>query len=388
LRVFLCENVFDPTGASGALFESSCFKLKMKPRRKLLICICMLLTACCAARASVGLLMEEPFGTFGYVNPTGHAAIYLSNVCAASPTVLRRCGPNEAGVVISRYHHVGGYDWLAMPLIPYLYAVDTIGQIPDTVTPRQEADLRDAYRREHLEALAPDGPDGAMPDGEWIQLVGASYDRRIYVFQLDAPVEKDDELIAEFNDRKNQSHFNLFFNNCADLSRQILNFYYPHSVHRNIIADVGLTTPKQVARSMVQYAKKHERLEYHAYVLPQVAGTVPRSKPIDGVIESFLKKKYVLPVVIFQPAVAGGLTAAYFLRGRYKPGADAETLSVADLRKLYTNDVPLAPRTLLNTASAGHVSGFEQPALSTFGESTEMYRSAAMASTADAAEAQ
>ncbi len=376
--------MFDPTYASCALFES----LMMKSVRTLLICICVLLTACSAARASVSLMMEEPFGTFGYVNPTGHAAIYLSNVCAASPTELRRCGLNEAGVVISRYHHVGGYDWLAMPLIPYLYAVDTIGQVPDAVTPVQEAELRDAYRREHLKALAPDAPDGAAPDGEWIQLVGASYDRQIYVFQLDAPESKDDELIAEFNDRKNRSRFNLFFNNCADLSRQILNFYFPHSVHRNMIADVGLTTPKQVARSMVQYAKKHERLEYHAYVLPQVPGTVPRSKPIDGVIESFLKKKYVLPVVIFQPAVAGGLTAAYFLRGRYKPGADAETLTVADLRRLYTKDDPLAPRTLLNTASAGQVPGFAQPAISTFGESTEMYRSAVVSTSGDAAEAQ
>ncbi len=333
-------------------------------------------------------MMEEPFGTFGYVNPTGHAAIYLSNVCAASPTELRKCGPNEAGVVISRYHHVGGYDWLAMPLIPYLFAVDTIDQIPDSVTPEQEAALRDAYRRKHLEALVPDGPDGRTPGGEWIQLVGASYDRKIYVFQLDASASKDEALIAEFNDRRNVSHFNLFFNNCADLSRQILNFYYPHSVHRNMIADVGLTTPKQVARSMAQYAKKHERLEYHSYVLPQVAGTVPRSKPIDGVIESFLKKKYVVPVVIFQPIVAGGLAAAYVFRGRYKPGADADILTAGtDLRKLYMNATPTEPRIMLNTPDPAAAS-FTGPALSTFGESTAMLRTVATSPLAEAGEAQ
>lgn len=355
--------------------------------RKILMCLSLLLMAFSAAHASVGLMMEEPFGTFGYVNPTGHAAIYLSNVCAASPTELRKCGPNEAGVVISRYHHVGGYDWLAMPLIPYLFAVDTIDQIPDSVTPAQEADLRDAYRREHLEALIPDGPGGKTPGGEWIQLVGASYDRKIYVFQLDAPETKDDALIAEFNDRRNVSHFNLFFNNCADLSRKILNFYYPHSIHRNMIADVGLTTPKQVARSMVQYARKHERLEYHSYVLPQVAGTIPRSRPIDGVIESFLKKKYVVPVVIFQPVIAGGLAAAYVFRGRYKPGADAEILSTGtDLQRLYRNEGPSIPRTILNSPESS-VAEFTAPTLSSFGESTSMFRTASASAIADAGDA-
>lgn len=384
MRIFLRRNVFNLTGARGAPFGS----LKMIPVRKFLVCLSVFLMACSAARASVGLMMEEPFGTFGYVNPTGHAAIYLSNVCAASPTELRKCGPDEAGVVISRYHHVGGYDWLAMPLIPYLFAVDTADQIPDLVTPAQEADLRDAYRRKHLEALIPDGPDGKTPGGEWIQLVGASYDRKIYVFQLDAPESKDEELIAAFNDRRNVSHFNLFFNNCADLSRQVLNFYYPHSIHRNMIADVGLTTPKQVARSMAQYARKHERLEYHSYVLPQVAGTVPRSKPIDGVIESFLKKKYVVPVVIFQPVVAGGLAAAYVFRGRYQPGTGAEVLTgETGLRKLYMEGTPAEPRTILR-APEQTAAGFTEPALSTFGESTVMLRTVSTAAVSGAGEAQ
>jgi hypothetical protein len=32
--------------------------------------------------------------------------------------------PGENGVVLSQYRGVDGYDWLTMPLIPYLYAVD------------------------------------------------------------------------------------------------------------------------------------------------------------------------------------------------------------------------------------------------------------------------
>src|SRR5579864_1881982 len=82
-----------------------------------------------AARADMALLLEEPFGTFGGMTPTGHAAIYLSRVCADTPLTLRRCAKGEPGVVISRYHRVAGYDWIATPVVPYFYAVDRIEQV-------------------------------------------------------------------------------------------------------------------------------------------------------------------------------------------------------------------------------------------------------------------
>ena len=70
------------------------------------------------ARADIALFLEEPHGEFGAFNPTGHAAVYLSDVCAESATKLRNCFPGEHGVVISRYHRVAGYDWIAVPLVP------------------------------------------------------------------------------------------------------------------------------------------------------------------------------------------------------------------------------------------------------------------------------
>ena len=98
--------------------------------------------ASCYARADAALLLEEPFGRFGHMNPTGHAAIYLDHVCAASLTSLRRCEADERGVVISRYHLLGGYDWIAVPLIPYLYSVEEISQRPDTIDESLERELR------------------------------------------------------------------------------------------------------------------------------------------------------------------------------------------------------------------------------------------------------
>jgi hypothetical protein len=170
----------------------------------------LLLAHAASARASVALLLEEPYGEFGAFNPTGHAAIYLNHVCAASPTELRPCKPGEFGAVVSRYHKIDGYDWIAMPLIPYLYAVDQASEIPKSVDKFEVAALRDAYRRRYLEALAPDNRKGLAPGGEWTQLVGSSYDRTIHGFQVASTAEQDQRFIALFNDRRNKSHFNLF----------------------------------------------------------------------------------------------------------------------------------------------------------------------------------
>src|SRR5436305_781789 len=92
---------------------------------------CLLLAFCSPfAHGSATLLLEEPFGDFGAMNPTGHAAVFLSRVCADTPTELRMCRSGEQGIVISRYMGVDGYDWLAIPLVPYLYAVDRADEAP------------------------------------------------------------------------------------------------------------------------------------------------------------------------------------------------------------------------------------------------------------------
>lgn len=276
-----------------------------------------LLFAGVQSRASVAILMEEPYGEFGSFNPTGHAAIYLDHVCADTPTRLRICRPGEAGVVISRYHKIDGYDWVAIPLIPYLYAVQSGDEVPEDVTSAQVAQLRDAYRRAKLERLAPDRADGSAPTGEWTQLVGASYDRAIHGFAVETTPQEDERFIALVNDRRNIGHFNLFFHNCADFSRAVLNTYFPDAVHRNLIADVGMTTPKQVAKELTRYGERHPELHLSAFYIPQVAGDLPRSHPIHGVTESLVKsKRYILPMALLAPHVTGGVVLAYLMEGR------------------------------------------------------------------------
>jgi len=282
----------------------------------------------CRSHASVALFMEEPYGAFGAVNPTGHAAVYLSHVCADSPTVLRPCHDGEYGVVISRYHKIDGLDWLAIPLVGYLYSV---GDIPASVDKEQAFAFRDAYRRAHLLDIAPDNKKGHAPKGEWTELVGSSFDRSIHGFQIDSTPEQDQRFIALFNDRKNVGHFNLLFHNCADFSRVVLDTYMPNAVHRNFIADVGLMTPKQVARALVAYGKKYPEIHLTAFVIPQVPGSVPRSHGVDGVAESLVKsKKYVLPLTFFAPEVTGGVVVAYLVDGRLKLPKDTPVFEIGD----------------------------------------------------------
>jgi hypothetical protein len=311
-----------------------------------------------AAHADVAFLMEEPYGGFGSVNPTGHGALYFNHICAESPTRLRMCLPGEQGVVISRYHKVGGYDWIAIPLLPYLYAVERAEDIPQSADAELRERLRDEYRRKHLEKIAPDviTKEGVVetPKGEWTQLAGSSYDRTIYGFQFETAREEDERFVAHYNDRRNVSHFNLFFHNCADFSRVALNSYFPHAVGRSWISDFGLTTPKQVARSLTKYAHKNPQVPFTVFVIPQVPGTISRSHPVDGVVESLVKsKKYVVPLAVFYPEFTAVLGVAYLTEGRFSPPKDALPVMLPgeSVRELASRRIRVSRKTLASVDS-------------------------------------
>lgn len=287
----------------------------------------MLFTVAVAARASVTLLLEEPYGTFGGMNPTGHAAIYLSNVCAASPISLRRCNEGEKGVVISRYHRVAGYDWIAIPLIPYLYAIDESDQVPSSVTPGDVAELRDTWRRRNLLEIIPNAEDGGIPSGDWIQLVGSAYDRTLYAFEIQTTQAQDDQLIQTLNSGPNKRQFNLLFRNCADFSRNVMNLYFPGALHRSLIADLGIMTPRQAAMTLMNYGKKHD-VPISVFIIPQVEGTVPRSFAVRGVMESLVRsKRYAVPLVslaAIHPFFGGGMAFAWIEGRHFDPRKLAE----------------------------------------------------------------
>lgn len=283
-------------------------------------------SACMANASSATLLMEEPYGKLGFFTATGHAAVYLSGVCAETPVKLRRCAPGELGAVISRYDGVHGYDWVAVPLIPYLYAVDQPEDIPLFADPKMVYFLRDQYRRKHFEDLAPDTANEKAPGGNWYELVGSSYDRTIYAFEIETTIGRDQAFIQEFNSRANISHFHLTYRNCADFAKDVINFYYPKTLHRSIVADAGITTPKQIAKLLIRFSGRHEDLKFSRFVIPQIPGSAARSTAVHGVVESFLKsKKYIVPTAVVNPVLAGCVVAVYLGTGagRFDPAHQA-----------------------------------------------------------------
>jgi len=269
------------------------------------------------SQAQAALLIEQPYGFFGTVNPTGHNAIYFERICAETPVKLRRCEPGELGAVLSRYQGISGYDWVAIPLVPYLYSVENISAVPALVDPLSVKRMRDRYHEAHLLRLGVHLPQGNLIRGGWKQLVGAAYERRIYAFRFETTEEQDDALIARLNDNPNRSHFDLIFNNCADFARKLLNSYFPGKFPRTIFPDAGMTTPKHIAYTLARYAHKHPEAQLTVFEIPQIPGYRRLSHANKSVAESLTTTLYAVPIALVNPYLAGGLFVDYFVRGRY-----------------------------------------------------------------------
>jgi hypothetical protein len=309
------------------------------------------------ARGEVALLIEEPYGFFGSINPTGHSAIYMNRVCAESPVLLRRCRPGETGVVISRYSRIRKLDWVAIPLLPYLYAVERAEDVPQWAEAAPVAEMRKAYGEAHLTSLV-SAIKGYDTKNVWPQLLGVAYIRKIYSFKIATTEEQDDRLIAEYNGRANQSHFNLFTNNCADFSRSLLNFYYPRAARRSITADMAITTPKQIAKSIATYARHHDELELSEVVIPQVPGTIARSHTPRGIAESLLKtKKYAVPIAVFHPYFLAGIAVTYLTNGRFAFGKNVPEIPVEDQEQTLVSGRSDAPLKAVESSPLPRING-------------------------------
>jgi hypothetical protein len=290
---------------------------------RLLACAAILTAV--QSHAALTVLVGEPFGSFGTMMPVGHAGVYLDKVCADTPIHLRPCHAGEMGVVIARYHRVQQYDWLAVPILPFLYGVDQPEDVPQFMTPSAEAELRESYRQEHLRSIVPDGDDGGPAEkGEWVETIGVAFDRKVWGYRVETTAEQDQRLIDTLNDRPNVRAYRLRTANCADFAASIVNLYFPGAIRRNKISDFGLMTPKQLARAMAAYGNRHPEARSQIVEVPQIPGTLRRSRPIWGVAEAGLKtKRYLLTLLVIQPEVVATLGVAYLHRGRWRVGQGA-----------------------------------------------------------------
>jgi hypothetical protein len=300
-------------------------------------------------RAQAALFLEAPYGFFGALVPTGHSAIYFQNICAETPVKLRRCQPGELGVVIARYQGIASYDWIAIPLVPYLYSVEELAQAPQQVDRPLVQKLRNQYHDAHLTVLGENIPPGGFRHGGWTELVGVAYERRLLAYRFRTTPEQDDAVIAQLNRGPNKSRFSLVFNNCADFSRNVLNLYFPKTFKRGVFPDAGLTTPKQVVSNLVHYGRKHRELELTVYEIPQIRGYRRHSGANLGVAESLATTGYAVPLVFINPYLLGGLFVDYVARGRFHTHrSQIETLTpdllpeLAGLPPLQKKEAPAA----------------------------------------------
>ena len=273
------------------------------------------------ARADVSLLVLEAMGGAGEFTGSGHTAIYFSNICADGPTRLRLCQPGERGAVISSYPAFGKgnqQEWIAVPLIAYLYGVEDERDIPLYANGKVRSFLRDAYRKKHLGSIVTDNGDGTMPEGRWRAMLTVAFNRDVYSFNIKTTIEEDREFLDEFNRSPDKGKFNSFTSNCADFTRKIINRYFPGAARRDVINDFGITTPKATAKSLTGYASNRPERLFNVTRYPQVAGSIWRSYDNRNFTEhAFTSKKYLVPSLVFYPYLAAVFPATYFTTGRF-----------------------------------------------------------------------
>jgi len=134
-----------------------------------------------------------------------------------------------------------------------------------------------------------------------------------------------------------------------------------------VVADVGITTPKQMAKTLIKFSGKHQELKFSRYAIPQVPGSAARSTPVHGVVESFLKsKKYIVPSAVVNPIFAGCVVAVYLGTGagRFNPSQQAMVFNAerdleppigAEDRRAYQSELNHVESNLTDAAEANGV---------------------------------
>ncbi len=284
------------------------------------------------AHARMALIVGEPFGSFGTMMPVGHSSVYFDNLCVETAVQLRPCRPGEFGAVVSRYHDLRhpDLDWLAFPLPVFLYGTDDLAHVPAWMTAAVETDLRKRYREAHLTPYTPDrlnkhGDPVPPPYGDWEEGIGAAFDRRLLVYSFATTPAQEGAALHWLNGRPNRRTYSLGRHNCADFAADLLRLALPAEVlRRNVPADFDMTTPKTLAREVGSYGRAHPVLDLQVYEVPQIRGTLRRSRPIRGAAETFVKtKRYVATLVLLQPELLLADWVIYEKRGRWIPGVDA-----------------------------------------------------------------
>ena len=296
-----------------------------------LLCSCSLLLcvgARPAARADIGVAVADPT-TIG-VSPfthAGHSMIYLSSVCAGSPVRARLCGPGEGGSIVTMYpnfYEGEPYGWNIVPLSLYLQGLYLQGSTdPDArllyASPHVKQALEAYARGGFLREVCPEGSCGERQHSYWHDLVGSTVDRDIFIYAVHTTPAQDAAVVRWLNDAANVNRYRTLTYNCSSFTQSLINFVFPHAVHRDWINDLGLMSPKAAAHSFTSYALKRPELGFYSMHFAQQPGPMPRAEVArSGTEDGFHMKKYLIPAALIgDHEVAGSFLVAYFLTGRF-----------------------------------------------------------------------
>lgn len=295
--------------------------------------------ACSPARADVGVLLNESLDTsFARISGSGHSAIYFSRICPESPVKLRLCRPDEHGSVISNYTTLGEdqpFEWNVVSLSMFLYGVEDPENRPLFGSEKIKHALEERYREKFLSGYCESSSCRTSNKAEWREMVGATLSRSIYMFVVDTTREQDLALIAEFNSLPNKNHFNGVTRNCAEFSRRILNTYFPHSARADYLNDLGLITPKAIARSFNRFGEHHPEAHLRVLHFAQLPGTIKRSSECRNATEQLYRsKKLLVPMILFADHELPFVAASYLLTGRFNPEHELEQHPSSDASNL------------------------------------------------------
>ena len=295
--------------------------------QRTIVAVLVLAAGSLPARADIGLLLNaksnDQWALGNSITGEGHAAVYLSRVCATSPVELRLCAPGENGSVIQNYvdyKEDQPYEWNVVPLNIYLYGVANAADRPLFGSPELRRLLQEQYRRSYLQDICTTAACITSSDANWRDAVAAALVREIYIFEVRTTVEQDEAFIRAFNARPNVNHYNGVRRNCADFAKLVVNTYFPHSVHRDLLNDFGMTGPKAISRSFSHYAEKRPGMDFHVIRIEQVPGTYKRSSDChEGTEQTFRSKKWLVPMLVVGTHEEPVLAASYLLTGRFNP---------------------------------------------------------------------
>jgi hypothetical protein len=281
------------------------------------------------ARADVGVVLNESLDTsVARITGSGHSAVYFSRICPETPVKLRLCGPGEQGSVMSNYTTLGEdqpFEWNVVPLNIYLYGVEDPQNRPLLGSHNIKYALEERYREKYLSGYCEGKFCRTSNSAEWREMVGASLSRSMYAFIVQTTVEQDRALIEEFNSAPNVNHFNGMTRNCADFTRRVINYYFPHAAKPDYLNDFGMTSPKAIARSFSHYAAKHPEAHFRVLHFAQIPGTLKRSSECRGGTEQLVRsKKLLVPMLVFADHELPFVAASYVLTGRFNPEHELE----------------------------------------------------------------